>query len=398
LESIRFASAHALRKSRRCFAALSIVVVLCPATYLNAANRPAPPVVPPTPQVHADRTVTFYFPDPGAREVRLSLAGYAHPLAMKKSAQGVWSVTVGPLAPEIYSYSFIADGIPRMDPSNHRLVQNLLWPGNFFEVAGPKPEPWDIQNVPHGVVHYHIYHSAIVGDNRGYYVYTPPGYDPRADQTYPVLYLLHGYSDDASAWVKVGRANVILDNLIAGGDTRPMIVVMPLGYGAPAIVKGSHFRDKVLRRKNFKLFTETLLNEVIPRVQAEYRVPAYRNDRAIAGLSMGGAESLLTGLNHIDKFAWVGSFSAGGLRLNFDKEFPSLNAESGSKLRLLWIACGKDDRYVDHPPLIEVNRKLVTWLRTKDAPVTFVETPGMHEWLVWRDNLIHFAPLLFRDR
>lgn len=381
-----------------CLVTLCVAPLLAMAAPLQAAKHPAPVDVPPTPQVNANRQVTFFFPDLGARQVDLDLSGYAHPLTMKKGTSGLWSLTVGPLQPEIYSYGFVVDGVHLLDPSNPRTVPNLLWPSNFFEVPGPGPELWDVQNVPHGVVHHHFYKSAIAGDERGYYVYTPPGYGsfPSVSRKYPVLYLLHGYSDDARAWTAVGRANVILDNLIAQGKALPMIVVMPLGYGAPKIVTNPHYGDIPLRKKNFELFTETLLQEVIPQVQSEYRVLTGRSDRAIAGLSMGGAESLLTGLNHLDDFAWVGSFSSGGLNQNFDAEFPSLDAASAAKIRLLWVACGSNDRYVDHPPLIEVNRNLVAWLRSKDVPVTWVETPGMHEWPVWRDNLIHFAPLLFR--
>lgn len=179
-----------------------------------------------------------------------------------------------------------------------------------------------------------------------------------------------------------------------------MLVVMPLGYGAPEIVIGSHtsFEDVALREKNLNLFTQALLKEVIPQVQSQYRVATKRDDRAIAGLSMGGAESLLTGLNHIDMFAWVGSFSAGGFDPNFAKDFPALDSASAAHLRLLWIACGTNDRYVGPTPLITRNRELVAWLRQKNIPVTFVETPGMHEWPVWRNNLTHFAPLLFQPK
>jgi enterochelin esterase family protein len=153
-----------------------------------------------------------------------------------------------------------------------------------------------------------------------------------------------------------------------------------------------------LRKKNFDLFTQALLQEVIPQVQSMYRVSDKRQDRAVAGLSMGGAESLLTGLNHIDTFGWVGSFSAGGLGTDFTEDFPSLDAKSASRLRLLWVACGTNDRYVGKSPLITLNRQMVAWLHSKDIPVTFVQTPGMHEWPVWRDNLIQFSQLLFETK
>ncbi|MEO6964912.1 MAG: alpha/beta hydrolase-fold protein [Acidobacteriaceae bacterium] len=378
-----------------------VSMALTVGTHAQQTTRPAaPPHLPDTPHVHADRTVTFYFPDLGASEVRLSLAGNAHPLPMEKDSQGVWSLTVGPLQPAIYNYEFVVDGVPLLDPSNPSSVPNLRNPTNVLEVPGPEPELWDVQEVPHGVLHQHFYKSAIVGDQRDFFVYTPPGYNPRAHKKYPVLYLLHGYTDDARGWIAVGRANVILDNLIAAGKVKPMIVVMTLGYGAPEIVVGPHadFDSATLRKKNFDLFTQSLLQEVIPQVQSMYLVSNKREDRAIAGLSMGGAESLLTGLNHIDTFAWVGSFSAGGLGTDFAEAFPSLDAKNAARLRLLWVACGTNDRYVGKTPLITANRELVAWLQSKSIPVTFIQTPGMHEWPVWRNNLIQFSQLLFQSK
>jgi enterochelin esterase family protein len=250
--------------------------------------------------------------------------------------------------------------------------------------------------MPHGIVHHHFYKSNIVGDNRDFYVYTPPGYDPNAKTLYPVLYLLHGYSDDASAWTVVGKANLILDFLIAEGKAKPMIIVMPLGYGAPEIVQrtprpGGPFHDAALRERNFDNFRRALTDEVLPRVEALYKVAPDRGSRAIAGLSMGGAESLLTGLNRTDKFAWIGAFSTGGLTEDFAGDFPHLAAEANAQIRLLWIACGTDDH------LIVLNRKLVSWLKAKGIQVTEIETPGMHSWMVWRRNLVAFAPLLFTD-
>src|SRR5262249_29131930 len=160
------------------------------------------------------------------------------------------------------------------------------------------------------------YRSGVVGDERDFYVYTPPGYNPGADRRYPVLYLLHGFSDDASGWTAVGRAHVILDNLIAQRKAKPMLVVMPLGYGAPAIAPrtGPALRDPNLGQRNYDRFRNALLTEVLPEVEKTYRVATDRSSRAIAGLSMGGAESLFVGLNALDRFAWVGAFSSGGLR------------------------------------------------------------------------------------
>jgi enterochelin esterase family protein len=246
--------------------------------------------------------------------------------------------------------------------------------------------------VPRGEVHHHFYKSAVAEDQRDYYVYTPPGYESSGKKKYPVLYLLHGYSDDASGWTAVGHANVIFDNMIAQGKVKPMVVVMPLGYGTMEIIRlgwGSWSHTDV-RDQNFSRFTQALLTEVMPQVESEYRVDKDRKERAIAGLSMGGSESLLTGLNDLDQFAWIGAFSAGGLPDGFEKDFPGLDAKANSQIRLLWIACGTEDR------LITPNRNLRGWLKTRGIQHTDIETPGMHTWMVWRRNLAEFAPLLFR--
>ena len=263
-----------------------------------------------------------------------------------------------------------------------------------MHVPGPASLPWETNDVPHGVIHHHFYRSAVVGDDRDFYVYTPPGYDPTAKKLYPVLYLLHGFSDEASCWTAVGRANVILDNLIAQGKAKPMLIAMPLGYGAPEILlrDGPGSRDPVLRQRNYDKFREALLAEVIPRVEKTYSVSKDRNERAIAGLSMGGAESLYTGLSTIDHFAWIGAFSAGKVADDFNAVFPKLDSSANEKLHLLWIACGTDDR------LIEQNRKFREWLKSKDIRHTDIETPGAHNWPVWRRNLAQFAALLFQGR
>jgi len=232
----------------------------------------------------------------------------------------------------------------------------------------------------------------VAKDDRDYYVYTPPGYDPGTKKTYPVLYLLHGLSDDASGWTAVGHANVILDNLIAQGKAKPMIVVMPLGYGTMEFLHlgWNAWSHTEVRDRNFEKFRELLLTEIMPQVENEYRITKDRNARAIAGLSMGGLESLFTGLNSLDTFSWVGAFSSGETIGDFRKAFPSLDANVNQQLHLLWIACGTDDR------LITVSRSLREFLKTKGVTATEIETPGAHTWMVWRRNLAEFAQLLFQ--
>lgn len=351
------------------------------------ARRSAPTLV--TPDVHADNTVTFRFLAPNAQEVQLEREG-ADPVPMHKDEQGVWSLTTPPLAPDYYEYSILVDGVRNMDPSNSRLVPNLITPSNAVYISGGGP--WDLAEVPHGAIHHHFYRSTVANDDRDYYVYTPPDYDPASGKTYPVLYLLHGFSDDASGWTAVGHANVIFDNLIAENKIKPMIVVMPLGYGTMEMVhKGwDAWDDHQLRDENFSKFRQLLLTEVMPRAERQYRISGDRNSRAIAGLSMGGSESLLTGLSNLDKFAWIGAFSSGGLPEDFDKEFSGLDAKANQKIRLLWVACGTEDH------LITLNRKFREWLKVKGIQHTDIETPGMHTWMVWRRNLAEFTQLLFR--
>jgi enterochelin esterase family protein len=352
-----------------------------------------PPVVH-SPEVQNDGRITFRLLAPNAHQVTVSIEGQAAPLAMQKDEQGVWSATSSVLGPNIYGYSFTEDGAHIIDPSNTKIKPNLLNLSNSVEVPGTSPMPWDQTDIPHGELHHHFYHSNVVGDDRDYFVYTPPGYSAAAKTTYPVLYLLHGFSDDASGWSAVGKANLILDSLIDSNQAKPMIVVMPLGYGAPAILNrtGPPTSNPGLREKNMTNFRTALIDEVIPAVEQAYKVDTDRNSRAIAGLSMGGAESLLTGLNRMDKFSWVGAFSAGGAGDDFAASFPDAGEKMNQELHLLWVACGTEDR------LIDPNRKLISWLKTKGVTLTAVETPGMHTWMVWRHNLITFAPLLFQKQ
>ena len=235
----------------------------------RTALSQTPPAAVVSPDVRPDNTVTFRFRDPNAKEVAVQIEGSAKPVPMQKGDQGVWSVTTDPLTPDYYGYSFIADGVGLLDPSNYRTKPNFLYRASEVHVPGPSLS-WEIADVPHGEIHHHFYKSAVVGDHRDFFVYTPPGYDPRSKQTYPVLYLLHGYSDDASGWTAVGRANIILDNLIAQGKAKPMLIVMPLGYGEPKVLEphSGVFDDPDITQRNFDKFREALLTEVIPKVEA----------------------------------------------------------------------------------------------------------------------------------
>jgi enterochelin esterase-like enzyme len=347
-------------------------------------------------EVHPDGSITFRYQDPAAGKVLLNLESESNLLPMDKDSDGVWSVVTPPLPPEIYGYVFKVDGRSQIDPKNPGIIPNLVSVGNLVTVPGSVPQLWEARDVPHGEVHHHFYASKVVSglvDGQSeYYVYTPPGYDPKKGNRYPVLYLLHGWSDMANGWTAVGQANFVFDNLIAEGKVKPMIVVMPLGYGDMKFVTSgmSMWRDDAAIDRNLSLFRQALLTEVLPRVESEYQVSKKSDDRAIAGLSMGGLESLTIGLTHPEQFGWVGGFSS-ALGHHDEERLATLSRKSANP-HLLWIACGTEDN------LITPNRNFIAWLKSKDVPVTVVETPGMHTWMVWRDNLAQFAPLLFQGK
>jgi enterochelin esterase-like enzyme len=357
----------------------------------SATNVPTPaPAFPPyvSPEVHSDGTVTLRLRAPNAKKVDLVLEGAD--TAMQQGADALWTVTTPVLAPEIYAYRFVVDDTPTLDPRNIDVRDNFLTLWSNLTIPGTPPEPWELQSIPHGIVEHRFYTSQVVlglpNNQSDYYVYTPPGYNPKSRESYPVLYLLHGYSDAADGWTQVGKANFILDSLIASGKAKPMIVVMTLGYGNMAVLKPG--RTPELSEQNYDLYQKALVTEVIPQIEANYHVSKKREDRAIAGLSMGGHESLFVGLTHPELFAWIGTFSA-GLNTKAIADLPQTNAQKAN-LRLLWMACGVDDG------LLKPNQTVIAALKAEGLPVTAIETPGHHQWPVWRDNLIHFAPLLFQ--
>lgn len=222
------------------------------------------------PEIHPDRSVTLHYKDANATSVMLSLEGSAKSSPMEKDTAGVWTVTVPSLAPEIYSYHFIADGDNRLDPANPLTTINLVSISNVLTVPGDTPQPWEPTGIPHGTLHHHIYTTSIAqglaANQNSYFVYTPPGYDPKARKPYPVLYLLHGWSDTDAGWTAVGRADLIFDSLLAAGRIKPMVVVMPSGYGDLAFVHNPHAWDEPATiDHNTDLFTQILLKEVLPR-------------------------------------------------------------------------------------------------------------------------------------
>ena len=338
--------------------------------------------------------MTFRYSAASAEKVGLSLEGTPKPIPMERGPGGLWTVTTAALEPEYYSYHFTVDGATQLDARNPDVKASYTAVGNSFLVPRTPAEPWERTAVPHGTVHHHTFTSHVVlglpGNQDDYFVYTPPGYDPRASTKYPVLYLLHGWSDTAGGWTSIGHANDIFDNLLAAGQARPMIVVMPLGYGDMSFLRDGFgvWRDNAAIAHNLSLFSQSLLTEVIPQVEGLYNVSTDSRSRAIAGLSMGGLESLTIGLTNPGRFAWVGGFSSAVHAVD-PVTLPHVPPSSAP--RLLWIACGTSD------DLLRPNRALIGELTAAGLKVTPIETPGAHTWLVWRDNLVHFIPLLFQN-
>jgi enterochelin esterase family protein len=386
-----------------------------PAAGQRGGGRGAPPVK--SPDIAADGRVTFRLRASNAKEVIVTFSGTKLP--MTRDEQGVWSATSDVLAPDYYSYSMVVDGTTINDPANRQVQTGFGSSQSMFAVPGP--QPWlPAPDVPRGAIARHAFRSTVASDDREFFVYTPPGYEAKRSKAYPVLYLLHGLGDDAGRWMNGGAANVILDNLIAQGKAVPMLVVTTLGYGVSNGPAGA------MAPESLTGYTKSLLTEVMPVVEKSYNTSRNREERAIAGLSMGGAETLYTALNNLDKFAWIGSFSGafvmwpgatppppppapgasadsaggrgrGGVRTLdvsvFDKNFPTLDAKANAQIRMLWITCGTADS------LIGVNRQFKDWLRSKNVQFTEEEAPDVgHVWPYWRKNLTEFAQKAFQPK
>jgi len=344
-----------------------------------------------SPEVHTDRTVTFRLRAPSATNVTVSGEWPGGAKAMEKESGDNWSVTVGPLAPELYGYSFSIDGFQSLDPGNSAVKPARSPRTSILEVAGNPPLLHEFDpTVPHGTVREHWYQSKSLGKRRSLHIYTPPGYD-KSRSNLPVLYLLHGSGDNDATWTALGRANVILDNLLAAKKATPMIVAMTDGhaYVAPP---GTNPTNAAVRGRANKDFERDLLEDVMPFVEANYRTINKRDSRAIIGLSMGGGQSLSVGLNHLDRFAWVGGMSASAPDTNTISSVFADAKATNKKLKLLWIAIGKDDF------LLNRNKPLDEALTASGIHHTFKITEGNHSWPVWRKYLAEFAPLVFQGK
>jgi enterochelin esterase-like enzyme len=386
----------------RVLSAFSFLLLLTPA-HAQRGQAPAAPgrgAAPPavvSPEIGSDRRVTFRLYAPTATTVTVNgeWSG-GNNVAMTKDADGVWSVVTGPIAVEAYFYSFTVDGARIDDPANPR--RNVLF------LPGSETSAFAIKDIPHGDIREVWYSSPTMKTRRRMLVYTPPGYD-RSKDSYPVLYLLHGWGGDEEEWTNAGFLPQIMDSLLADRKITPMLVVMPNGHpdepAAPHVLpenRRSTLPNAQVSEMHTRLSSQGMLDDVMPFVEANYRVKANRENRAIAGLSMGGEQATFIGLNHLDRFAWIGSFSGAfvmlpgrGAPATIAENFPQLTAAATKPLRLLYFSCGTDDS------LIAVNRDMKTWLKSKQIGFVDIETPGYaHVWRYWRVSLLDFAPRLFR--
>lgn len=383
-------------KTSRLFAVVITLLLLYSAA-VWAQNRPewkpSPGDTLTSYRVLGDLRVYFAIYAPKATEVLLAgsdLPGLDRGAKMNKRDDGVWEITVGPVPPGAYRYHFNVDGLAVIDPRNPLTSQSNMNTWSLFYTGGS--EWMDARDVPRGAIAEVTYFSKSLNRFRRMHIYTPPGYESGKGK-YPVFYLLHGAWDCDDSWTTVGRAGFIIDNLLAAKKAKPMIIVMPAGHTGPFLFSSG--TDAT--RPQVDEFSEDFVKDVMPHVDAHYRVLKGRNHRAMAGLSMGGGQTLNIGLMHLNEFAYLGVFSSGIFGIN-GKGGPAweeknklylTDARAKQGLKLLWLATGKDDF------LVETSRATVEFLKKYEFNPIYKETEGAHTWLKWRDYLYEFAPMLF---
>ncbi|WP_291786483.1 esterase [Cecembia sp.] len=376
---------------------LAAFLLLGNVVYLKAQEisaMQAPQVV--SPEVGPNNAVTFRVLSETANSVTIngSWMGFGKTLPLTKGEQGVWSVTIEPLASSMYHYNFLVDGVATIDPTNPHALRDGTRYASLLMVPGEGAELFQMNDTPHGNMSQVWYNSPSLDINRRMYVYTPPGYES-SNEYYPVLYLLHGGGGDEDAWTSLGRANLILDNLIAQGKARPMIIVMTNGNawqtstlrqkpGLPPITRESYVQFQ-------GQFEKSLVEDVIPFIEKHYRVKANKESRAIAGLSMGGGHTITASITYPGTFGYIGVFSSGIFNQNenmdeMEKKFLALKASGVSKY---WVACGVDDF------VMESNKRLLDVLKQTNFEHEYYENEGGHTWANWREYLSLFAPMLF---
>jgi enterochelin esterase-like enzyme len=385
-------------------AAILTALALAPSTQAQRGRGPQGPQVV-SPEVSTNRQVTFRILALKAEVVRLSggdIPGNGQGTALTKGTNGVWEATLGPIDPGTYRYHFNVDGVAVVDPRSPAISEsnNNIW--SLVHVPGS--DFMDTRDVPHGAVAAVSYYSKSLGKFRRMHVYTPPGYESGKGK-FPIFYLLHGAGDCDEAWTSVGRAGFILDNLIAAGKAKPMVVVMPAGHTRAGATFGGRTPGSG-DRPAVDEFVQDFVNDIMPYAEKNYRVYNDRQHRAIAGLSMGGSQTLNIAIPHLDKFAYFGVFSSGLLGSLGRGGNSATNAPAGPSweernkvaldnanwkkgFKLAWFATGKDDF------LIETSRGTVAMLKKHGFQPVFNETPGAHTWINWRNYLNEFTPQLF---
>ena len=389
--------------------AVALVVGASVAQAQGRGGAPAPQVT--SPEVNADRRVSFRIYAPQAREIRLTasdIPGLGQNTRLTKAENGVWELTTLPLDSGAYRYNFNVDGVATIDPRNPSISEsnNNVW----SLVYVPGSDLFDSKGVPHGAIAEVTYKSSALGRDRRMHVYTPPGYQNGRDR-YPVFYLLHGAGDNDDSWTTVGRAGFILDNLIAAQKARPMVVVMPAGHASSA-------QANVVGRSATDDFVNDFVKDVMPYVEKNYRVLTDRPNTAIAGLSMGGMQALEVAIPRLERFAYIGVYSSGligafpnagrGGRgaapaaapaapapagpIEFEKTNAVKLADANLKkgLRLFWFGTGKEDF------LLSTTDATVDLFKRHGFSPVYVQSPGGHTWINWRNYLSEFAPQLFR--
>jgi enterochelin esterase family protein len=365
-----------------------LALCLClaaPATAQPPRERPRPIV---SPEVHPDRTVTFRFRAPEAKKVELSGQFLKANQPLTVDAAGVWSVTVGPVEPNLYPYNFVVDGTSVADPGNMHLFPNERFKASLVDIPSDPPALYAVRDVPHGEVSYAFYPSNTLGGTRPLVIYTPPGYR-EGTAKYPVFYLVSGTTDTEETWFKVGRVNFMLDTLIAQKRAVPMIVVMPYGN----VTAGTPDPSSLQAADMYKVFNDDLVGNIVPYVDSHYRTLRTRENRAIAGFSRGGGQSLFAGFTNLDAFAWIGSYSAYLTPEVWEKYFSSVSADSAAanrRIKLLWLGVGNEDFLYKQASAFDA---LMT---AKAITHKSLVTGGGHTWMNARTYLSETLQLFFK--
>nr|WKN34829.1 alpha/beta hydrolase-fold protein [Tunicatimonas sp. TK19036] len=331
-----------------------------------------------SPDVHADHSITFRYHAPEAQQLMLHGEFLTEPIAMTQEDSGIWTVTVPPVEPDIYPYFFEEDGVRLADPNNTYIFANERFKRSIVEIPGDEPLIHALQDVPHGKIHYRYYESSTLDTTRQLLVYTPPGFEMQGDQRYPVLYLIHGGSDTEETWTKVGKANLIADNLIAQGKAEPMIIVMPYGNVRPDPMPD---------------FTKDVINDIIPFVEDNYPVISDSQHRAVAGFSVGGGQTLNIGLTNPDKFAYVCSYAPYTATEEFKENFTDWSPDAekmNEQLALFTVSVGTDDF------LYESVKENIAMFEEKNIEVEPLIVSGGHTWMNCKLFLANSLPQLFK--